>query len=77
MRTELSESEVREAGGTLERWRYRNLEDRDGTMGPRSLALEQLFRYRNQAPVGPERDPKPHFVDIKAKLVMESDWKCM
>ena len=77
VRTEWSEQEVREAGSTLERWRYKHLEEAGGPLGARSLALEQLFRYRSGAPAGPELQPNPHFEDIKVHLVNEADWTCV
>ena len=75
--TEWNESNVREAGSTLERWRYNNLEDAEGPLGARSRALDQFLRYRSQAPIGAELDPNLQFADLRADLVCESDWKCI
>ena len=57
---EWKDSDVRQAGATLERWRYNNLEDIDGPLGARRKVVEQLLRYRSGAPVGTGLEPNPH-----------------
>ena len=75
--TEWEGAEVRKAGCTLERWRYKNLEDTDGHMGAPSLALEQCFRYRSGAPTGLNLQHYPHFQDVQATFVCEAGWSCV
>ena len=77
VQTKWKARDVRKAGITLERRRYKNLEDTDGPLGARSLALEQFFRYQSGAPTGLNLLPNPHLQDLQAKLVCEEDWHCV
>ena len=74
---EWKDSDVRQAGATLERGIYNNLEDTDGPFGAISNAVEQLLRYRSGAPMGTDLEPNPRLSDVSAKLVCESEWTCV
>ena len=75
--TEWKDSDVRHAGATLERWRYKSSDETEGPLGARSNAVEQLLRYRSGAPMGTDLEPNPQFSDVSAKLVCESEWTCV
>ena len=64
-------------GGMLERWQCKSLEDTNGPLGARKLALGQFVTYRSGAPIELNVEPNLIFQFIHAKLVCEADSNCV